>query len=311
MQPLDVAVFGPIKAKWKSFCRQWRIDLEGQETNKANVPVALNSFIINPFMTNNIKSGFKKSRIFPFDADSIGYTKVVQELATSTAIDAPTTYLEQNLSNATLSASHIIFIESCIDPSNLEQFKKADDHLGWKGDLEYLQLYHFWKRVLSKTSKTITLSDDAQQNNENLSPSCNVETIAHVEIIDYNTAAVTEPETACFNLKTAKEIVNPIENVLIWPKQPVQMFKRKIERLLSVVTSETWQQIRKAKEQEKSKMEEEKLWKIQLATEKKLLKEKAKKERKDKKILKKKKKVVHEMVECEIELHSNVKNKMN
>ena len=109
-------------------------------------------------------------------------------------------------------SSPIIFIELWIDPSILGQFKKADDHLGWNGDFEYLQLYHFlyhfWKRPLSKTSKTITLFDDVQQNNENLSPSCNVENVqtkADVEMIDCNTTAVTEPETACFSLKTATE----------------------------------------------------------------------------------------------------------
>ena len=35
------------------------------------------------------------------------------------------------------------------------------------------------------------------------------------------------------------------------------MSKRKIECLPTVVTSETWQEIRKAKEQEKSKIKEE------------------------------------------------------
>ena len=81
---------------------------------------------------------------------------------------------------------------------------------------------------------------------DRLSPSCNIEnvqTIANVEMIDYNIAAVTEPETACFSLKTATEIVNPTENVFIWPKQPIQMSKHKIERLPSVVTSEMWQRI--------------------------------------------------------------------
>ena len=260
-------------------------------------------------MTNNIKSGFKKTGIFPFDANSVYYTKIVQRLGVSTATDAPTAYLGQNLLNVTLSAfSHIIFIESCIDPRILEQFKKADDHLGWKGDLKYLQLYYFWKRVLPKTSKSIILSNEVQQNKKNLSPSCNVEnvqTIADVKMVDYNIAAVLEPETAFSSLKTATEIGIPIENVLIWPKQPVQMSKRKIERLPLVVTSKTWH-FRKAKEQVKSKMEEE-----AIGYRKKLLNEKAKKERKDKKILKKKKKVVHEMVECEIELHSNVDNKMD
>ena len=104
-----------------------------------------------------------------------------------------------------------------------------------------------------------------------------METIAGVEMVDYNIAAVTEPETACFSLKTAIEIVIQIENFLTWQKQLVQMSKRKIERLPSVVASETWQQVQKTNEQEKSKMEEEKLRK-KLATEKKLLNEKAKKE---------------------------------
>ena len=156
------------------------------------------------------------------------------------------------------------------------------------------------------------LYDDVQKNNKNLSPSCNVENVqakASVEMVDNSITAVIEPETASFNLKTATEIVNPIENVLIWLKQPVKMSKRKIDRLRSIVTSETWQQNRKGKEQEKSKMEEEKLSKKQLAAKKKLFDEKAKMERKDKKILKKK--LVHEMVECEIELHSNVDNKMD
>ena len=80
-------------------------------------------------MTKNIKNGFKKTGIFPFNANSVDYTKIVKKLVASTAIDAPTTYLEQKRSNVTLSASsHIIFIESWIDPSILEQFKKADDH---------------------------------------------------------------------------------------------------------------------------------------------------------------------------------------
>ena len=90
-----------MRAKWKSFCRQWRIDYEGQEINKENVAIALNSFIINASTTNNIKSGFKKTGIFPFDANSVGYTKIVQRLGVSTATDAPTTYLEQNLLNVT------------------------------------------------------------------------------------------------------------------------------------------------------------------------------------------------------------------
>ena len=102
-------------------------------------------------------------------------------------------------------------------------------------------------------------------------------------MVDYSIVAVTEPVTAYFSLKTAKEIANPIENVLIWPMQPVQMSERKKERLPSVVTFKTWQQIRKENEQEKSKMEEEKLRKKQLAAEKCYLMKKLERKKKTRK----------------------------
>ena len=80
LQPLDVAVFGPMKAKWKLFCRQWRIDHEGQELNNENVPEALNSFIIDPSMASNIKSGFKNTGIFPFGANNVDYKNNLSQL---------------------------------------------------------------------------------------------------------------------------------------------------------------------------------------------------------------------------------------
>ena len=58
LQPLGVAVFGTMKAKWKSFWRQSRITIKDRKKNQENVPVALNSFIIDPSVENNIKSGF-------------------------------------------------------------------------------------------------------------------------------------------------------------------------------------------------------------------------------------------------------------
>ncbi|XP_065659269.1 uncharacterized protein LOC136083655 [Hydra vulgaris] len=274
-------------------------------------------------MANNIKSAFKNTGIFPFDVNSFDYKKIVQKLSESTVAPAP--YLKENHSSVTLSAySPITFIEKCIDFSILEQFKLTDKHLGWKGDLEYLQLYHFWKRALSETYKTINLPDEIQQGNKNLSTTGNLENekgIADMEMPDCNNAAVIEPKPACFSLKIAAKIINPIESVLIWPKQPVQSSKRKVERLPSVVTSETWQLIQKTKLQEKSKIkaeklkkkqlavdkkskvEEERLRKKQLAMEKKLLNEKTKKERKNMKI--KKKKVAKE---SENEFHLNVDN---
>jgi len=43
LQPLDVSVFAPLKAKWKSTVRQWRVDNDGKEICKQDVPTVLHT----------------------------------------------------------------------------------------------------------------------------------------------------------------------------------------------------------------------------------------------------------------------------
>lgn len=50
LQPLDVAVFDPLKKKWKSIVRKWRMDNHGKEISKADVPSALSQIISIPDM---------------------------------------------------------------------------------------------------------------------------------------------------------------------------------------------------------------------------------------------------------------------
>lgn len=79
LQPLDVAVFGPIKSKWKQICRQWRIENDGREINKADVPLALSRFIGgDPSMQENVISGFKSTGLFPFEPNNVDYSKIVE-----------------------------------------------------------------------------------------------------------------------------------------------------------------------------------------------------------------------------------------
>jgi len=49
LQPLDVAVFGPLKGRWKKIVKQWRIDNE-KEITKSDVPQALSQIIYDAGM---------------------------------------------------------------------------------------------------------------------------------------------------------------------------------------------------------------------------------------------------------------------
>lgn len=77
-QPLDVAVFGPMKKKWKNICRQWRVEHDGHEITKENVPSALDRLISDRNMKNNVISGFRATGIFPFKAENVDYSKLIQ-----------------------------------------------------------------------------------------------------------------------------------------------------------------------------------------------------------------------------------------
>lgn len=60
LQPLDVAVFYPLKQNWRKLVKKWRIENYGKEITKYNLPSALYSLIINnETFANNIKAGFK------------------------------------------------------------------------------------------------------------------------------------------------------------------------------------------------------------------------------------------------------------
>jgi len=64
IQPLDVAVFGPLKSKWKRIVKQWRIEND-TEISKFDISLALSGIINNPKM---------KKKILNQDLEQLVYT---------------------------------------------------------------------------------------------------------------------------------------------------------------------------------------------------------------------------------------------
>lgn len=75
-QPLDVAYFRPMKAKWRQIPIRWKQSEAGRNAGclpKDQFPMLLRTVLdeLKPKMESNIKAGFKKSGIFPSDKDVI------------------------------------------------------------------------------------------------------------------------------------------------------------------------------------------------------------------------------------------------
>lgn len=157
LQPLDVSVFAPLKAKWKSTVHQWRVDNDGKEICKQDVPTVFQTILNNSNFTNSIKSGFRVCGFFPWKADKVDYSKC-------TLKECPTITSTQQ-SESTNRSPHLNNLEKYIKPSLLREFYLTKDrHTDWEGSITASDLYDVWDKMLYE-----------YQNQNTLKPSINCE----------------------------------------------------------------------------------------------------------------------------------------
>ncbi|KAG8229392.1 hypothetical protein J437_LFUL000913 [Ladona fulva] len=75
-QPLDIAYFRPLKAKWRDVLTKWKQSEAGKKVAslpKDQFPMLLRSVLdeIQPNLSKKLKGGFKKAGVFPRNKDEI------------------------------------------------------------------------------------------------------------------------------------------------------------------------------------------------------------------------------------------------
>lgn len=76
LQPLDVAVFGPLKAQWRKVICQWRIENNGNRLSRDIFAQLLKTTLDNmKHLSDIIKNGFRTCGLFPLNPDNINYKK--------------------------------------------------------------------------------------------------------------------------------------------------------------------------------------------------------------------------------------------
>lgn len=76
IQPLDVAVFGPVKKEWASVVHKWRISKGLERLTKYNFPPLLKEVLDKRLKAETIANGFKRCGLYPFEPEAIDYSKV-------------------------------------------------------------------------------------------------------------------------------------------------------------------------------------------------------------------------------------------
>lgn len=92
LQPLDVSVYGPFKARFKSQQNNWLVSNPGKTISIYNIAELANTSFVESFSPKNITSVFAKCGIFPFNRDIFSD----QDFLTSFVSDRPNPYVENN-----------------------------------------------------------------------------------------------------------------------------------------------------------------------------------------------------------------------
>ena len=79
LQPLDVAVFKPMKDRWRSAAIRWQKSNPEEALDiKTFAPVFMSMY--NQINTDSLRNGFKACGLHPFDRDAPDYTKITTEI---------------------------------------------------------------------------------------------------------------------------------------------------------------------------------------------------------------------------------------
>lgn len=80
LQPADVSVFAPLKAYWKNTVRSFLRKPENfnSSVTKTNFCKLFNETLQDVNLTTNIKNGFKRCGLYPYDPNAPDYSKCVR-----------------------------------------------------------------------------------------------------------------------------------------------------------------------------------------------------------------------------------------
>lgn len=73
LQPLDVAVFHPLKSAWKKTVNNWRLENNGQRLKKEMFAPLLKKAIDSIDVASMAKNGFQTCGLYPFTPDAVEF----------------------------------------------------------------------------------------------------------------------------------------------------------------------------------------------------------------------------------------------
>lgn len=138
LQPLDVAVFGPLKKDWKVVLDKFKLTKK-IEPKKCHVLPILEGIFNDSNFKQNFAKGFKTCGLCPLDPNQVDYTRCLNYVEKSP---------EQSLNETPVDVDMVLKqFEHKIPRSLLNDFEKIGQHSRWSGDEKLIGLFNFYKAI--------------------------------------------------------------------------------------------------------------------------------------------------------------------
>ena len=195
-QPCDIAIYKPLKVKWRQEVTDYKSEIDKPIT-KFTFPMIFEK-AFNKITEESIKSGFRKSGLFPFNEDAIDYTKCISSRRKT--IFPASELNSTNLNEMSLTYDDFTsvkrFFDYFVDAEKLEEFSK----LKMNGEESTDLTYNLWKICDENIEKFNS------KNEENSIPVLDISKIPVIDMADL------EPSQEVV-LKT-DEIISLCDNVV-------------------------------------------------------------------------------------------------
>ena len=89
LQPLDVGVFGPVKATWKKLLKQNQIETCAEVVMKESFPGLISQLWDQSFLPAHLQGGFRKAGLCPFSRNAIPLSRLSKSLPFASSVANP------------------------------------------------------------------------------------------------------------------------------------------------------------------------------------------------------------------------------
>ena len=131
IQPLDVAIFHPLKNSYRQVLRKWRVDNNVIDFKTAMFAPVLKMALDSHDLTESIKNGFRSCGLYPFNADSVRYNILSKKIKEQTAVMQSVSTSNVQNSDSRYSGLMNVFERDVISSDMLEAFKKSECDNAW------------------------------------------------------------------------------------------------------------------------------------------------------------------------------------